>query len=216
MFGFGAVAFEGAPGAGFEEFDGAFGPEVGDGVDGAVGGEEAAADDVHAEVVAERVEVEDTEEVGIGGAVPGGGEGLGDGGASGEEELEAGAPVGEVGEGDDDLSADAEGFTDDLGGVDEFLEGAEEHDEVEGVFAILVEAIEDIALVDDEVSFDAFADAGGVAFDAFDVGFAFEGDAFEEGAIAAAEVEDAGLGRDPGEDFVVEVAVHGWAWWRQG
>ena len=93
----------------------------------------------------------------VGRAIPDLWEGFGNRSTSAKQNLQPHPVVGKIAVGDDDLAADAEGFADDFDRGNEFLKGAEQQDVVEGLFAVLVEAFGDVALVDDESALDAAA-----------------------------------------------------------
>ena len=107
------------------------------------------------------------------------------------------------------MPAHAESFPDNLSGGDQLLKRAQQQDVIKRVLAVLIQAVGDVALVDDETAFDAALNQRGILFDAFTGDLPGLDKALEKRAVAGAEVEDAGPLWNPVDDCVVDAGILG-------
>jgi len=192
-----------------EQADRFFGAEVGQEANGAAGIKSGALNFFDAHIAAEIPEIKNREEVQVVRPVPRQRQGLGNRCASVEQHLEANANIGKIRVGDNHMPANAECFPDNVGRRNQFLKSAEQQDVVEGMLAVLIQAVGDVALVDDEAAFDATDDQRGVLFNAFPGDLPGLNEALEKRAVASAKIEDAGALRDPVDNCVVNARMHG-------
>ena len=121
------------------------------------------------------------------------------------------APVGEVGEGHHGFAADAQHFAQDAFGVAHGLQGAREHDMVEGLVVEACQALFQVALNHVDAVGNGSEHRSVFELDTIALGAPLVDQALQQRAVAAAEVEHALAGLHPAGDQVEVGTLEGGA-----